>query len=230
MSKYDTLREVAILPCLHHDLSVEDERLEANAPSFGLEHARPNAMLGRVLSFLNVSKPTFLALVEKHRGIKLTSGKAHGSSTGAWRYRPEDAPAWRALKVQHDPSRPQLLDDSEIYEIFDNASYGGQLAIAGMVDANFCLPKAPYPALRLTGRFQIGIIDYIWGSGHTVTWDGELTVNMTQGQAGDPIGYEFNDVCDFSIPWFRFNTIARGELAAGIRWQASRKFPLAAAA
>ena len=40
MSKYDTLREVAVLPCLHHDLRVEDERLEANAPSFGLEHAR----------------------------------------------------------------------------------------------------------------------------------------------------------------------------------------------
>ena len=29
-----------------------------------------------------------------------------------------------------------------------------------------------------------------------MTWDGELTVDMTQGQAGDPMGYEFNDVCE----------------------------------
>ena len=230
MPQYDTLREVAILPCLHHDLSVEDERLEASAPSFGLEQARPNAMLGRVLGFLNVSKPKFLALVEAHKGIKLTSGKAHGSATGPWRYRPEDAPAWRALKVQHDPSMPQLLADDEIVEIFDNASYGGQLAIAGMVDANFCLPKAPYSALRLTGRFQIGIVDYIWGSGHTVTWDGELTIDMREGQAGDPMGYAFNDVCDFSIPYFRFSIIARAELAVNTRWQASRSPRLAAAA
>jgi len=230
MSKYDTLREIAILPCLHADLSVEDERLEANAPSFGLEHARPNAMLGRVLGFLNVSKPAFLAMVEKHRGIKLTSGKKHGTSTGPWRYRPDDAAAWRALKVTHDPSQPQLLDDNEIVEIFDNASYGGQLAMAGMVDANFCLPKAPYPALRLTGRFQIGIIDYIWGSGHTVTWDGELTVDMTEGQAGDPMGYEFNDVCDFTVSYFRFGMIARADLPAGTRWHASRTPRLAAAA
>ena len=130
---------------------------------------------------------------------------------------------WRSMKVTHDPRRPQLLDDDEIVEIFDNASYGGQLAIAGMVDADFCLPKAPYPALRLGGRFQIGIIDYVWGSGHTVTWDGALTVDMRHGQAGDAPGYAFNDVCDFSIPYFRFDMVARAELPGGARWHEERR-------
>ena len=230
MTRYSHLREISILPCLPAGLSVEDEMLASQAPSFGLQHVYPNAALARVLGFLNISKPQFLALVESRKGIKLTSSKAHGPDTGPWRHRPENAPLWRAFKVRHDPALPQLLEDDEIVEIFDNASYGGQLAIAGMVDADFCLPRAPYPALRLSGRFQIGIIDYVWGSGHTVTWDGELTVDMREGQAGDPMGYAFNDVCDFSIPYFRFSMIARAELPVNTRWQASRSPRLAAAA
>ncbi len=230
MTRYSHLREISILPCLPVGLSVEDEMLTSQAPSFGLQYVYPNAALARVLGFLNISKPQFLALVESRKGVKLTSSKAHGPDTGPWRHRPENAPAWRALKVAHDGSRPQLLGDDEIVEIFDNASYGGQLAIAGMVDADFCLPRAPYPALRLVGRFQIGIIDYVWGSGHTVTWDGALTVDLTNGQAGDAPGYSFNDTCDFAIDWFRFRMVARAELAPGTLWQAERAIPAAKAA
>ena len=121
-------------------------------------------------------------------------------------------------------------DTHEIVEIFDNASYGGQLAIAGMVDADFCLPSAPYPALWLSGRFQIGIIDYVWGSGHTVTWDGAVTVDLTNGQAVDAPGYSFNDTCDFAIDWFRFRMVARAELPKGKLWHAERAIPVAKAA
>lgn len=223
MPRYNHLREVAIMPCLPTGLSVEDEMLERTAPGFGLQYAMPNAALARVLSFLNISKPNFIALVKRRKGIDLLSAKEHGSDTGAWRYRPEYAPRWKALKVKHDQYRSQLLDDDEIVEIFDNANYGGQLAIAGMVEADFCLPKGPYPALRLSGRFQIGIIDYVWGSGHSVTWDGALTVDLSQGQAGDAPGYTFNEVCDFSIDYFRFNMIARADVPRGARWHAERR-------
>jgi len=230
MTRYSHLREISILPCLPAGLSVEDEMLSATAPSFGLQHVYPSAALARVLGFLNISKAQFLALVESRKGIKLTSSKEHGPDTGAWRHRPENAHLWRALKVPHNPALPQLLDDDEIVEIFDNASYGGQLAIAGMVDADFCLPSAPWPALRLSGRFQIGIIDYVWGSGHTVTWDGALTVDLGNGQAGDAPGYSFNDTCDFALDWFRFASVERAELPGGKRWHAGRILPISKAA
>ena len=223
MPHHPHLREIAIQPCHSAGLSVEDEMLEKTAPSFGLEYAMPNDMLARVLGFLNVSKPKFLALVAQRKGINLLAREDHGSAIGPWRYRPENAALWRALKIRHDPHRPQLLDDDEIALIFDNASYGGQLAIAGMVDSDFCLPKGPYPALRLSGRFQIGIIDYVWGSGHTVTWDGALTVDLSRGQACDAPGYSFNDVCDFSIPYFRFDMVARADLPRGALWQEYRR-------
>ena len=70
MPHHPHLREIAILPCLSAGLSVEDEMLEKTAPSFGLEYAMPNDMLARVLGFLNVSKPKFLALVAQRKGIK----------------------------------------------------------------------------------------------------------------------------------------------------------------
>lgn len=230
MSRYSHLREISILPCLPQGLSVEDEMLASQAPSFGLEHAYPSPALARVLGFLNISKPQFLALVEERRGIRLTSTKPHGGNTGPWRHRPENAALWRALKVANDSSQRQLLDDDEIVEIFDNASYGGQLAIAGMVDADFRFPNAPCPALRLRGRFQIGIIDYVWGSGHSVTRDGTLTVDLTQGQAGNAPGYSFNDTCDFVLDWFRFASVERAELPSGKRWHAGRILPIAKAA
>lgn len=223
MPHYPHLREIAILPCLPAGLSVEDERLEKTAPSFALQYAMPNDALARVLSFLNLSKPQFLALVKRRKGIDLLSTKDHGGETGAWRYRPEYAADWRAMHVRHDPHRSQLLGDDEIVEIFDNASYSGQLAIAGMVDADFCLPKGPYPALGLSGRFQIGIIDYVWGSGHTVTWDGALTVDLSRGQAGTAPGYDFSGVCDFAIDYFRFTMIARADVPRGARWHAERR-------
>lgn len=230
MTRYSHLREISILPCLPVGLSVEDEMLTSQAPSFGLQYVYPNAALARVLGFLNISKPQFLTLVESRKGVKLTSSKAHGPDTGPWRHRPENAPAWCALKVAHDSSRPQLLSDDEIVEIFDNASYGGQLAIAGMVDADFRLPTVPFPALRLRGRFQIGIIDYVWGSGHSVTWAGTLTVDLTQGQAGNAPGYSFNDTCDFALDWFRFASVERAELPSGKRWHAGRIVLIAKAA
>jgi hypothetical protein len=57
--------EIAILPCLPCYQTIEDDRLEASAPAFGLAHVMPNAALGRTLTFLNVSKGHFLDLIEE---------------------------------------------------------------------------------------------------------------------------------------------------------------------
>ena len=225
MRHYPHLREIAVLPCLPEGLSVEDAMLDKTAPSFGLEYAMPNAVLARVLSFLNISKRHYLDLVRARRGLDLASSKPQGTATGPWRHRGEYAADWRALAVDHDATMPQLLSDDEIVEIFDNASYGGQLAIAGYVDADLCLAQHFGSAVALTGRFQIGIVDYVWGSGHTVTWDGDLTVDLSHGQIGDAPGYSYDGVCDFVVDYFRFRSVARATLPAGYRWLGSRAAP-----
>jgi len=216
---YDHLREIAILPCLPAGLSVEDEYLTATAPSFGLEYAKPNTALARTLSFLNISKKRFLDIVLERRGINLRSAKPQGQGTGPWRYRGEYAADWRGLAVSHDPKRPQLLTDDQFVEIMENASYGGVLAVAGYVDADFCLPRG-MTAVTVAGKFQLGIVDYIWVSGHTVTFDGSLTVDLTQGQIGDAPGYSYDSSCNFVVDYFRFRSLARATLPDGQRFNA----------
>jgi hypothetical protein len=229
MGNYDHLREIAVLPCLPAGLSVEDSYLERTAPSFGIEFVRPNEAMARTLSFLNISKRQYLDLVIARRGIDLLSAEPQGSETGAWRYRPEYAADWRVMRVAHDPALPALLTDDELVEIMENAGYGGQLAIAGYVDVDLALPRA-MRAARLTGRFQIGIIDYIWGSGHTIGFDGSLTVDLSDGQIGDAPGYAFDGVCDFVVSHFRFDKIEPATLPPGCRFVAERRPPLARAA
>lgn len=217
-----TRREIAILPCLPQGLTCEDDRLEASAPSFGLAHTYPNAALARTLSFLNVSKGHFLDLVEERTGVRPTDRRPRADANSSWRHRHELADAWRELKTKADENLPQLLSDKQLVEIFDNASYGGHLAIAGTVHEDFCLPAPPYEALTIRGRFQIGIIDYLWGSGHSVSFEGSLTLDMRGGQAGPPPGIPFDDVCGFSEDWFRIDMVARATLPRGIRWSAER--------
>ena len=219
MGRHQYLREIAILPCLPAGLSVEDQYLTRTAPSFGLQFAEPNAALAGMLGFLNISKKRFFDLVAERRGINLRSSKPQGTEAGPWRHRGEYAANWRSLVVPHNSKRPQLLTDDQLVEVMDNASYGGVLAIAGYVDADFCLPRN-LTAVTVTGRFQVGIIDYIWGSGHTVTFDGSLTVDLTAGQIGDAPGYAYDSGCDFVVDYFRFRSLARATLPAGQRFDA----------
>jgi len=213
-------REIAILPCLPLHQTVEDDRLEACAPAFGLAHALPNATLARTLTFLNVSKGHFLDLVEERGHIRPTDRRPDPTDSSPWRHRHELAPAWRALQVKADENRPQLLTDEQLVEVFDNATHGGHLAIGGKVHGDFCLPAPPHAALTIRGRFQVGIIDYLWGSGHSVAFDGSLTLDMRSGQAGPPPGIPFDDVCGFAADWFRIDMVARAELPRGVRWLA----------
>ena len=229
MGDYPHLREIAVLPCLPRGLSVEDSRLEATSPSFGLQYVLPNETMARTLAFLNVSKRRFIDLVIERCGINLLSAKPQGAAQGAFRYRGEYAARWRALRVPHNPRQPALLDDDELVEIFDNACSGGQLAVAGYVGSDFCLFR-DMRAVKLTGRFQIGIIDYIWGSGHSVTFDGALTVDLRQGQIGNAPGCPFDEVCSFAVEYFRFASVAAAELPRGRRFVAERVTSLARAA
>lgn len=222
MPNHDHLREIAVLPCLPPGLSVEDSMLERSSPCFDLQHAVPNAALGRMLTFLDVSKRHFVELVKARRGINLLSSKPQGTETGAYRYRGEYAADWRGLKIAHDPQMPALLDDDEIVEIFENASAGGQMAIAGYVDRDAVVPRAPHGAVTLTGRFQIGIIDYIWGSGHTVTYDGALTVDLADGQLIDAPGYAYDSVCGFVVSYFEFRSITATTLPRGRRFDSQQ--------
>lgn len=229
MSKYNHLREIAVLPCLPAGLNVEDSFIERTSPCLDLQHVLPNDAFARTLGFLNISKTRYIDLVRARRGINLLSSRAQGTETGAFAFDGRYAGQWKAMKIADNPKLPSLITDDELVELIENAGYGGQLAIAGYVDANFCLPR-DMPAVRLSGRFQIGIIDYIWGSGHSQTFEGALTVDMSDGQIGTAPGYAFDEVCDFTVSYFRFNTISHAELPKGLRFEAMRAAPAALAA
>ncbi len=217
MAHYDHLREIAVLPCLPAGLSVEDRTLQRSAPSFGPLYAMPDDAFADVLGFLNISKRDYLDGVRAKYGINLLGRDATDPQRGPWRSAP--AADWRALRVDHNRKRPALLTLEQLFEVMDNAGYGGQLAIAGYVDRDFCLPRQ-MTAVTLIGKFQIGIVDYIWGSGHTVTFDGSLTVDLTRGQIGDAPGYPYDSGCDFVVDFFRFRSLARADLPDGVRFDA----------
>lgn len=84
------------------------------------------------------------------------------------------------FKVARDSSSPPLLGDDELVEIFEKAGAGVQLGIAGYVDRHLALSVGALGAVTLVGRFQFGIVDYVWGSGHTVNYDGALTLTFPQ--------------------------------------------------
>jgi hypothetical protein len=98
-------------------------------------------------------------------------------------------------------------------------SYGGQLAIAGTWLTPTCLPKAPLPASP-SGRFQIGT-SITSGVGPRPSPGTASRPRHARSCTGYPMGYAFNDVCDFDplLPVFDDRTY---ELPVNTRWQASR--------
>ena len=156
-----TPAEIAILPTLPARLSIEDQTLERWAPAFGPWYVLPNVAFARMLSFLNVSLGDYVAAVHERYGVDvLSSAPQAQDQAGPWQWSGRHAPKWTSLSVDHVAEQPALLGFDELFEIMENASYGGQLAIGGYHDYSDDLPDGA-AALKLRGRFQIGIIDYL---------------------------------------------------------------------
>lgn len=74
--------------------------------------------------------------------------------------------------------------------------------------------------LRLSGTMQIGIIDYIWGSGHSITHRGDLLVDgrSTRIDLAHEIGfYTYDNCCGFVLDYFRIDAATPSAMPDGAR-------------
>jgi hypothetical protein len=214
--------EIAILPCLMRGESIEDVRLDRWAPTFGPVYALPNDAMARMLSVLNISTAAYVVAVEARYGINLRSSRRQRSEPGPWAWRGDHACGWRAMHVRADRRRPPLLSFDELFEVMENASYGGQFAIAARMSADLIRSTRWDQPLRISGTMQIGIIDYIWGSGHSISHRGDLLIDGSTFRIAlaNTIGfYTYDSCCDFMLDYFRIDGAAPTTMPDGVRLQ-----------
>ncbi len=214
------LPEIAILPCLMRGESIEDVRLDRWAPAFGPVHALPNLAMARMLKVLNISTAAYVGAVKARYGINLRLSCPQGDERGPWAWCGDHAAGWRAMHVRADRRRHALLGFDELFEVMENASYGGQFAIAARMSADLFRATDWDQPLRLSGTVQIGIIDYLWGSGHSITHRGELLVDgrSTRVDRASDIGiYTYDSCCGFVLDYFRIDAAAPATMPSGAR-------------
>ena len=214
------LPEIAILPCLMRGESIEDVRLDRWAPAFGPVYALPNQAMARVLKVLNISTAAYVAAVNARYGINLRLSLAQGDERGPWAWRGEHAAGWRSMHIRTDRCRPPLLSFDELFEVMENASYGGQFAVAARMPADLLRATDWEQSLRLSGTMQIGIIDYLWGSGHSISHRGDLLIDgrSTRVDRASDIGfYTYDSCCGFVLDYFRIDAVAPATIPHGAR-------------
>lgn len=89
----------------------------------------------------------------------------------------------------HDIDRPAAVLVEDIFEMIENASYGGvPVYVARYPIADLLNGKLDEPFVAKGG--QIGIHDFINGSGHVITLEGEVLINPRAG------GYRASNIDD----------------------------------
>ncbi len=124
------------------------------------------------------------------------------------------------MHVRADRRRPPLLSFDELFEVMENASYGGQFAVAARMSPALIRSTRWDRLLRLSGTMQIGIIDYIWGSGHSVTHRGDLLIDgrHTRVDLARDVGfYTYDSCCDFVLDYFRIDVVTPSAMPDGAR-------------
>ena len=204
--------EIAILPALPTGLSIEDEMLDRvrSSEAFGPINVQPNSAFANTLRTINVSSSEYIEQVWRRYRVRLRRASAFRELTGNEEWSRELAARWRKIRVRKRPSRAQLLSFDELFEIMENASYGGQFAIAAYAPVNAMIEADWSKPVDLTGTVQIGIVDYLWGSGHTITHRGHLTIpgNIDHVHVAKHVGYTVDERCGFVRDYFRVDGIA----------------------
>jgi hypothetical protein len=204
--------EIGILPAVPRGLTYEDAMLTHWSPCFGPVNVFPNEQFGRTLGFLGIGKSEYIAAVKARYGVDLRSSACStASGDGPWTWTGEYAPRWQALRVPRAPrGRPPILGIENLFEIMENASYGGVLAIGGFASPSLVdKARALRGTIRITGHVQIGIIDYLWGSGHSLCLTRPLRLDLADGQIIEQrqMAYSWDKSCGFVRSYYRFQSI-----------------------
>lgn len=204
--------EIGILPAVPRGLTYEDAMLTHWSPCFGPVNVFPNEQFAATLGFLGIGKSEYIAAIKARYGVDLrSSARSTANGQGPWTWTGEYAPRWLALRVPRAPrGRPPILSIDDLFEIMENASYGGVLAIGGFASPSLvATARELRGTIRITGHVQIGIIDYLWGSGHSVCLKRPLRLDLADGQIIEErqMAYSWDKSCGFVRTYYRFHTI-----------------------
>lgn len=85
------------------------------------------------------------------------------------------------VKDGKDLDKPAVVDMDTLFTILDNATYGGVPCFSARVPVKDILNGALDKPFKVTGG-QIGVHDFINGSGYVDTLQGELTIDPSKGK------------------------------------------------
>jgi hypothetical protein len=173
----------------------------------------PNCEMAATLNWLGIGKDDYRRAVFDAYGIDLYDPTpAAEERPDLWSWSGEQARAWQQLQVRCQSRDMAWLRAEQLVELLDNASYGGVLSIAGYAQTDQVeVALTGRGALRIEGRVQIGIIDYLWGSGHSIRLDQNHPIDLHDGKilTADRMCHRWDSCCDFVRSMFRFESLER---------------------
>ncbi len=197
-------------------LSTEDITTQAIDSVHGVETVLLDERLIPFFKLINLSKDDFLAYCKEELDLDLTGRLV---ADGVSSYRIEDdarrAELWKTASWTVDGDRPPLITPAEAIEVLENATYGGvpcltvKVPLKWFVERDWSQGMTIEPASLMDGKKQrtvagqIGIHNFVNGSGHTIT--NEKTVVIPAGERSEFVvsektGYGFDKTYGF-VGW-----------------------------
>ena len=148
-----------------------------------------NERLIRFFTLINLSKSDFLRYCREEQGVDLTDRIVpNGASEYRVKEDAERAKLWREASWDVVVGQPALVSPADAYEIIENATYGGVASLTVKVPLKWFVERDWTQGMTIEPQAivdnkktrmvagQIGIHDFVWGSGHTITNDKTVVI------------------------------------------------------
>ena len=216
-------------------LSPEDVMIKAVDRVCSAETVILDERLIPLFVMANVDRDAFVDFVREDKGIDLTQA-GFDESWSDYRRAEEEARAasWRDATWTTDPDKPGLVSKEDLFLIPGESSYGGvpSPTISGppkqVIERDRSPPLRIEPAtIRDSGKTrtvagQLGLHDFVWGSGYTITNSSPITIppdSLKDWCVSEKTGHGFDKVYDM-VGWAYRAGVKDGEPAPEAELQA----------
>lgn len=217
-------------------LSPEDVMIKAVDRVCSAETVILDERLIPLFLMANMDRDAFVNFVREDKGIDLTQA-SFDESWADYRRAAEEARAasWRDAAWMTDPDKPELVSKEDLFLILGESSYGGvpsltiSVPLKQFIERDWSLPLVIEPAtIRDSGKTrtvagQIGLHDFVWGSGYTVTNSQPITIpadSLKDWCVSEKTGHGFDNVYGM-VGWaYRAGSFKDGEPAPEAELQA----------
>ncbi|BCB21920.1 hypothetical protein [Bosea sp. ANAM02] len=216
-------------------LSPEDVMIKAVDRVCSAETVILDERLIPLFVMANVDRDAFVDFVREDKGIDLTQA-GFDESWSDYRRAEEEARAasWRDATWTTDPDKPELVSKEDLFLILGESSYGGvpsltiSVPLKQFIERDWSLPLVIEPAtIRDSGKMrtvagQLGLHDFVWGSGYTITNSSPITIppdSLKDWCVSEKTGHGFDKVYDM-VGWAYRAGVKDGEPAPEAELQA----------